>query len=120
MDAKIGELLRQLRTEKGVSLRTVEKDTRVSNAYLSQLESGKAEQPSPHILHKLASYYGVHYSRLMEAAGYLNPREKNTPAAANSIEAALMEEGLDQEQQKMVVKLIEFLRREKAASSSSY
>jgi transcriptional regulator with XRE-family HTH domain len=117
MSAKLGELLRQLRNGKGVSLRTVEKETGVSNAYLSQLESGKAEQPSPHILHKLAGYYGVHYSRLMEAAGYLKPREENMPMATNSIQAALMEVGLDQEQQQMVVKLIDFLRQEGTATS---
>ncbi|HYY58560.1 MAG TPA: helix-turn-helix transcriptional regulator, partial [Pyrinomonadaceae bacterium] len=99
---KVGEMLRRLRMEKGVSLRTVEKETGVSNAYLSQLESGKAEQPSPHILHKLAGYYGVHYSRLMEAAGHLKSEDEKAAGGVSPIQAALMEEGLNQQEQQMV------------------
>lgn len=116
---KVGELLHRLRVEKGVSLRTVERETGVSNAYLSQLESGKAEQPSPHILHKLAGYYGIHYSRLMEAAGHLKPADETGVGAASSIQAALMDEGLNQREQEMVVKFIEFLRQEKEKASAA-
>ena len=67
----LAEQLRRIRMVKKVSLREVEKATRISNAYLSQLESGNATNPSPHILHKLAEFYGVPYTSLMKTAGYL-------------------------------------------------
>lgn len=59
-----------LRESKSLTLREVESKTGVSNAYLSQLESGKIKQPSPLYLHKLADLYEVGYSILMEKVGY--------------------------------------------------
>ncbi len=70
----LGEYLRQAREGKALSLRAVEELTGISNAFLSQLESGKVKQPSPMKLHKLASVYGVEYETLMEVAGYPVPR----------------------------------------------
>lgn len=68
-----GEYFKALREAKGLTLRGVEKATDVSNAYLSQLESGKIKQPSPINLHKLAQFYGVRYEQLMEKVGYPVP-----------------------------------------------
>src|SRR6058998_125067 len=69
----LGSELRRLRKEKTLSLRTVETRTGVSNAYLSQLETGNAENPSPHVLKKLAELYDAPYERLMRLAGYAAP-----------------------------------------------
>ncbi len=57
----LGGLLADLRTAKGLSLRQVEEatDRAVSNAYLSQLEKGKIQKPSPNVLHSLAEVYAV-------------------------------------------------------------
>lgn len=65
-----GGYLRALREAKNMTLRDVEKLADVSNAYLSQLESGKVKQPSPLTLHKLSEIYGVSYDVLMEKVGY--------------------------------------------------
>ena len=65
-----GQYFKALRESKGMTLREVEKLTDVSNAYLSQLESGKVRQPSPIILNKLAEIYKVGYDLLMEKVGY--------------------------------------------------
>src|SRR5688572_21546610 len=70
MDESLGALLRRLRTEQGFSLRVVETKTGISNAYLSQVETGKAENPSPHLLKKLADLYKGSYDTLMRIAGY--------------------------------------------------
>lgn len=67
----LSAVLKQLRMKKGVTLRQVQNDTGVSNAYLSQLETGKASEPSPRVLRKLATYYGASYGHLMQVAGYL-------------------------------------------------
>lgn len=72
METTIGAELKRLRTLKGDSQRQVEESTKISNAYLSQIESGKAEQPSPRILHALANYYGANYTELMQLAGHLS------------------------------------------------
>lgn len=45
-----------------MSLRTVEAMSGVSNAYLSQLESGKVKNPSIAVLSKLAEFYDVTFT----------------------------------------------------------
>jgi transcriptional regulator with XRE-family HTH domain len=74
---ELGSLLAHLRVAKRLSLRQVEEasDKALSNAYLSQMEKGKIQKPSPHVLHSLAAVYGVPYETLMEKAGYLLPSE---------------------------------------------
>src|SRR5689334_9420554 len=69
-----GEYIKALREAKGLTLRDVERQTDVSNAYLSQLESSKIKQPSPTTLYKLAEIYGVGYEVLMEKVGYPVPK----------------------------------------------
>jgi HTH-type transcriptional regulator, competence development regulator len=66
-----GDFLKQLREKKGVSLREVERDTGISNVYLSQLETGDRQKlPSPERLKKIASYYNVTINELLQKAGY--------------------------------------------------
>ena len=74
---ELGAVLADLRAAKGFSLREVEEATgkAVSNAYLSQLENGKIQKPSPNVLHSLSEVYAVPYETLMEKAGYLLPSE---------------------------------------------
>src|SRR5712692_7068069 len=67
---KLGDVLRKTREQLRISLRDVEEKTHISNAYLSQLENHKITQPSPSILRKLAQYYELSYSRLMDLAGH--------------------------------------------------
>jgi len=64
---ELGTLLADLRTAKGFSLREVEEATgkAVSNPYLSQLENGKIQRPSPNVLHSLSGVYAVPYEALM-------------------------------------------------------
>lgn len=70
---ELGGYLKELRVVKNLSLRDVEKATNntVSNAYLSQLESGKINEPSPHTLEQLAKAYAVPYEDIMVVAGYM-------------------------------------------------
>ena len=62
----IGELLRSLRG--GRTLRQVEVDTGVSNAYLCNLEGG-LKRPGIRTLSKLADYYQVPLQELLQTAG---------------------------------------------------
>ncbi|SRR6266567_3843258 len=110
MSNVLGEELRRLRIEKGATLREVEDETDISNAYISQLENGKAEQPSPRVLHKLAEFYKIPYNRLMEAAGYIKPSRNAKHVGSGSLQAALMASDLTQEEEKTVTQFIQFLR----------
>lgn len=71
---KLGSLLRKARNDAGYSQRDVEEEKGVSNAYLSQIESGKIQEPSPTILHKLSELYEIDYGELLELAGYPVPQ----------------------------------------------
>jgi transcriptional regulator with XRE-family HTH domain len=75
----IGKYLKAIRDAAGLTLRAVEEKTGVSNAFLSQIESGKVKQPSPAVLHKLADTFGVPYDTLMEKAGYPTPSGAKSP-----------------------------------------
>ena len=68
----LGKFLTELRERKGASLKDVENDTGIPNAYLSQLETGERRKlPDPDRLSKLADYYNVTVQQLLEKAGYL-------------------------------------------------
>lgn len=67
---KLGAYLAAARKKTELSLRGVEAETGISNAYISQLETGKIKTPSPTVLHTLAQRYDVSYDTLMELAGY--------------------------------------------------
>ena len=55
----IGEKFRLIREAKNLTLRDVETSTGLSNAYLSQLETGKIKNPSYKVIKQLSEYYGI-------------------------------------------------------------
>src|SRR5258708_12677817 len=75
--SKLGEYLANARKKANLTLRAAENATGISNAYLSQLENGKIQQPSPILLEKLAGLYRVDYSRLLELSGYPIPDQRS-------------------------------------------
>lgn len=109
----IGQVLRTLRRLKAQTLRGVEGATKISNAYLSQLENGMTTNPSPQVLHKLAEHYAVPYESLMEAAGYLNPSGGGKHERLGAVEAALMSLKLTPDEQVKVTEFVEFLRSQR-------
>ena len=75
----ITSLLRRLRGT--LTLRQVEAESGISNAYLSNIESG-AKRPGVKILSKLAAYYHIPLQNLLEAAGL--PFDENAAVLAGS------------------------------------
>lgn len=111
---ELPEVLKNLRSAKGLSLRQVEKKTGVSNAYLSQLENGKIKEPSPHILHKLAEIYDTSYNNLMKLAGYIEKREgENVSKKIMSDVAFKALSELDDDEKEAVLEYIEFIRNKR-------
>lgn len=83
---KFGEHLKGLRKSVGLTLRQVEEKTNraVKNGYLSQIESGLINKPSPAILWELSMVYGVDYGDLLTRAGHRVP-ESSVPDAKRAI-----------------------------------
>jgi transcriptional regulator with XRE-family HTH domain len=109
--SELGVILADLRTAKGLSLREVEEATgkTVSNAYLSQLENGRIQKPSPNVLHSLAAVYAVPYEALMEKAGYLLPSEAKGGGRRRRL-AAFAIDDLTAEEEEELLKYLAFLR----------
>ena len=66
-----GQYMHGLRKARGLTLKQVEAQAKVSNAYISQIERGKRRPPHPDILKRLAKAYDVEHRDLLVAAGYL-------------------------------------------------
>lgn len=77
---QLGDELRRLRTDQGLSLRALAAKTGISNPYLSQIERGE-KTPSPRILRALATPLGVTEAHLLILAGVLTPTPVSTPTA---------------------------------------
>lgn len=73
----LGNLLKEAREAKELSLRAVEAETGISNPYLSQLEKDKIKDPSPRLLYKLCEFYEISYNTAMELAGYPSVSERD-------------------------------------------
>ena len=114
----LGAYLKSLRAGAGMSLREVEEATgkEVSNAYLSQLETGKISKPSPNILHSLASVYGVPYGKLMERAGYIAPGATRKPQQRHGRAATFSIDNLSQEEERELLKYLAWVRSQREKS----
>ncbi|MEA2677349.1 MAG: HTH-type transcriptional regulator, competence development regulator [Chloroflexota bacterium] len=76
----LGEVLRERRDRRREGLAAVARRAKISPAYLYKLESDDVQEPSPHILHRLAAALETPYADLMDAAGYLLPGADPDPA----------------------------------------
>jgi transcriptional regulator with XRE-family HTH domain len=74
-EPNFGYFLKSLRDRQRMSLRDVERESGVSNAYIAQLEKGDRPAPSADILKKLARAYNVTVRELLLRAGYLDEPE---------------------------------------------
>src|SRR6058998_1409160 len=110
----LGQFLFDVREAKRMTLREVEQASgeNVSNAYLSQLETGKIVKPSPHILHQLARVYNVPYETLMEKAGYIsrNKEESGRKGKRKGLVATFAIDDLTEEEEERLVEYLAFLR----------
>ncbi|MCE7923103.1 MAG: XRE family transcriptional regulator [Haliscomenobacteraceae bacterium CHB4] len=105
-----GSYFKALREAKSLTLREVEKQTGISNAYLSQLETGKVKQPSPLNLHKLAQLYEVPYETLMEKVGYPVPQNTEHLATREPVAAHGRLGALSDEEELELLDYLKFIR----------
>jgi transcriptional regulator with XRE-family HTH domain len=117
----LGQYLWDLRQAAKMSLREVEEAADVSNAYVSQLETGKITKPSPDVLHRLAEAYAARlpkkapvsssFERMMELAGHIMP-EKKAAARAGRLPTFAAEE-LTAEEEDELLRYLAFIRMRK-------
>ena len=67
---KLGDKIRQLREEGGLTQGQLAARSSVSQGYLSQLENGEVKNPSAAVLLRVAQAVRVNSDELFEAAGY--------------------------------------------------
>jgi transcriptional regulator with XRE-family HTH domain len=72
----LGERLRASREARGISLREMERRSKINSGYLSQLERNEIAQPTPSVLSRIAEPYGEPVEVLMEWAGYITADPK--------------------------------------------
>jgi HTH-type transcriptional regulator, competence development regulator len=102
---RLSHLLADGRKRAGLTLRTVEAKTGISNAYLSQIENGKIKEPSPLVLHKLSQLYRISYATALQAAGYPLPGRTASPS---TLAARVGPTSVEEEN--ALVEYLEFLR----------
>jgi len=120
---QLGQYLWDVRQATGLSLRDVEQlsSKKVSNAYLSQLETKKITKPSPAILHDIALVYAPRlpqqvspanlYQRLMELAGYIRPRQESEEPSGQL--PTFAQSNLTAEEEQELLKYLAFIRMRK-------
>ena len=114
--AQFGAYLKSLRDAAGLTLRDVEDQTSgvVKNSYLSQIEKGLINMPSPGILFELAQVLRVSYRTLLVYAGHRVPEDQVSPeqrAIADLPLSAFAE--LDADDRQALIDYAAFLRQRK-------
>ncbi|OBK23031.1 hypothetical protein A5635_20355 [Mycobacterium asiaticum] len=101
-----------------MTLRDVEAatDKSVSNGYLSQIESGTVERPSPNVLFHLATVYDIDYTDLLTRAGHRIPKSGTgftvAPQTVAGVPLRALQE-LDEHDQELLRDYLEFLQSRK-------
>jgi transcriptional regulator with XRE-family HTH domain len=93
----LGSLLRAQRLAADLSLRELSKRTKVSNAYLSQLERGLHE-PSLSVLRAVSSALGMPLGSLLTRVGMLEDADDGAPALRDTEAAILSDPELSEPQ----------------------
>jgi transcriptional regulator with XRE-family HTH domain len=111
----LGQYLTSIRVDRKMTQRQVEDATekQVSNAYLSQIETGKIQKPSPNILHALAELYAVSFEGLMDMAGYLPQSRGRSPEQRHGRIATFAEHHLTPAEESELLDYLKFMRSRK-------
>ncbi|MED1802982.1 helix-turn-helix domain-containing protein [Brevibacillus porteri] len=88
---EVGAELKRLRKERGLSIYKLAIESGISHSYISQLERGIKEKPSPEILEKLATPLNVPYMQLMRIAGYSNQGDLDFQAMLDGLLKGILE-----------------------------
>lgn len=111
----LGQYLASIRNDRRLTLRQVEEATNkeVSNAYLSQIENDKIQQPSPNVLHALSEIYAIDYSKVMEMAGYITHAKNRPKDQRHGRVATFADHNLTPAEEAELIQYLKFIRSRK-------
>jgi transcriptional regulator with XRE-family HTH domain len=108
---KLGDRIRQLRDQAGLTQGQLASSSAVSQGYLSQLENGEVKNPSAAVLLRVAQAISVDADDLFEAAGYPTVRtlRRVYQDYADTIDANLLRylAGLARDKQRRLLSLLQ-------------
>ncbi len=111
----LGDRIRQLREQFGLTQGQLASGSSVSQGYLSQLENGEVKNPSAAVLLRVAQAMRVDPDELFEAAGYPTVRALREiyRGYESTIESSLLRylAGLPREKQRRLLFLLEGIER---------
>ena len=109
---ELGRLIRETREAKGMSLRSLERKVGVSNAHLSQLETGRIEKPSMALLYLISEALDLDPKQLLQVSGHV---EKRDIGGSNLLGVAFRgSDELTAEEADEVLRFIEMLKKRQA------
>ncbi len=114
MTATTGDLLRQARSVRGLSLVEAARAATISAAYLSRLEGDAVKKPSPHVLHQLSEALAVPYADLMRLSGYRLPDGSDQHPPGTAVAAALFADVTDDERNELLEYLAWYRARQRS------
>lgn len=108
---KLGDRIRQLRDQAGLTQGQLASASAVSQGYLSQLENGEVKNPSAAVLLRVAQAINIDADDLFEAAGYPTVRtlRRVYQDYADTIDANLLRylAGLARDKQRRLLSLLQ-------------
>jgi transcriptional regulator with XRE-family HTH domain len=118
----LGDKIRQLREEFGLTQGQLAAGSSVSQGYLSQLENGEVKNPSAAVLLRLAQAMGVDADDLFEAAGYPTTRtlRRIYEAYESTVDRELLRylTSLPRDRQRRLLALLEEMQRVVAGAAA--
>jgi transcriptional regulator with XRE-family HTH domain len=111
----LGQYLASIRADRKKTLRDVEEATNkvVSNAYLSQIENDKIQQPSPNVLYALSEIYSVYNADLMERAGHVVPTKERAQGQRHGRVATFANHHLTPDEESELIDFLKHIRSRK-------
>jgi transcriptional regulator with XRE-family HTH domain len=112
---KLGDKIRKLREDSGLTQGQLANSSSVSQGYLSQLENGEVKNPSAAVLLRVAEAMHIEADELFEAAGY--PTVRTLRRVYQGYESTVDEEllhylaGLSREKQRRLLSLLEGIEK---------
>ncbi|WP_298351941.1 helix-turn-helix domain-containing protein [Runella sp.] len=107
MEKTVGKVIREARELKRLTLREVEIQSGISNAYLSQLENDKIKKPSANTLYKLSELFNISFDDLMVMAGIVEKKKDSTKLERHF---ALSSENLTTEEEEELLNFLKYMR----------
>ncbi|WP_421940634.1 helix-turn-helix domain-containing protein [Pedobacter sp.] len=111
VNKSLGKILKDARELKGISLRELEIQSGISNAYLSQLENDKIKKPSANTLYRLSELFNMNFDDLMVSAGIVEKKKESTVQTGCFAFSSAMGD-LTEEERDKIIEYLKFLRHQ--------